>query len=151
MSTRRQHETADQAPRPRSGTRQDHGPCHPRRVATTHGSATSATKLRTRGVSRRALDQDASSPQQPIYLHQRDEPLQAGEIVPVEIEIWPSGTLFRARRALRLIVQGYDLHIHPENAFAQRHGYTVNAGTHILHTGDRYDSHLLIPIIPSHE
>jgi predicted acyl esterase len=47
-------------------------------------------------VSRRALDEDASSPQQPIYLHQRDEPLQAGEVVPVEIEIWPSGTLFRA-------------------------------------------------------
>jgi len=102
-------------------------------------------------VSRRALDQDASSPHQPVYLHQRDEPIRSGEIVPVEIEIWPSGTLFRAGETLRLVVQGHDLHVYPETAFAQRHGYTVNDGTHVLHTGGRYDSHLLIPTVPSRD
>ena len=75
-------------------------------------------------VSRRALDEDASLPQQPIYLHQRDEPLSPGEVVPVEIEIWPSGTLFRAGETLRLVVQGHDLHVYPADAFAQRHATT---------------------------
>ena len=63
--------------------------------------------------------------------------------------IGPSGTLFRAGEALRLVIQGHDLHTYPENAFAQRHAWTANAGRHVLHTGGRYDSHLLIPVIPS--
>ncbi len=100
-------------------------------------------------VSRRALDEHSSTPYQPVYLHQRDEPLTPGEVVPVEIEIWPSGTLFRAGETLRLVVQGHDLHAYAENAFAQRHAYTVNAGRHIVHSGGRYDSYLLVPVIPS--
>jgi predicted acyl esterase len=69
--------------------------------------------------------------------------------VPVEIEIWPSGTLFRARETLRLVVQGHDLNVYPAEAFAQRHADTVNAGRHVLHTGGRYESHLLVPEVPS--
>ena len=100
-------------------------------------------------VSRRALDEEASTLYQPVYLHQRDEPLGPGEVVPVETEIWPSGTLFRAGETLRLVVQGHDLHVYAENAFAQRHAYTVNVGRHILRTGGQYDSHLLVPVIPN--
>jgi uncharacterized protein len=99
-------------------------------------------------VSRRELDEAASVPHQPVYRHLKDEPLRPGEVVPVDIEIWPSGTLFRAGETLRLVVQGQDLHVYPEDAFAQRHAYTVNAGRHVLHTGGRYGSHLLVPVIP---
>jgi hypothetical protein len=100
-------------------------------------------------VSRRELDQNASTPHQPVYLHQRDQPLGPGEIVPVEIEIWPSGTLFRGGETLRLVVQGKDLHVYGDDKFAQRHAYALNAGRHVLRTGGRYDSHLLAPVIPS--
>jgi hypothetical protein len=100
-------------------------------------------------VSRRELDQNASTPHQPVYLHQRDQPLGPGEIVPVEIEIWPSGTLFRGGETLRLGVQGKDLHVYGDDKFAQRHAYALNAGRHVLRTGGRYDSHLLAPVIPS--
>jgi hypothetical protein len=100
-------------------------------------------------VSRRALDEEASVSHQPVYLHQRDEPLSPGEVVPAEIEIWSSGTLFRAGETLRLVVQGHDLHVYAENAFAQRHAHTVNAGRHVLHAGGRYDSHLLVPSVSS--
>ena len=99
-------------------------------------------------VSRRELDEQASTPYQPVYRQQQDKLLAPGEMVPVEVEIWPSGTLFRAGEALRLVIQGHDLHTYPENAFAQRHAWTANAGRHVLHTGGRYDSHLLIPVIP---
>ena len=100
-------------------------------------------------VSRRELNDQASTPCQPVYRHQQDQPLSPGEVVPVDIEIWPSGTLFRTGETLRLVVQGHDLHTYPENAFAQRHAWTVNAGRHVLHTGGRYDSHLLISVIPA--
>ena len=44
-------------------------------------------------VSRRELDEEASTPHQPVYRHQKDDLLSPGQVVPVEIEIWPSGTL----------------------------------------------------------
>jgi uncharacterized protein len=100
-------------------------------------------------VSRRELDESASTLQQPKYAHRRDQPLAPGEIVPVDIEIWPSGTLFKAGETLRLVVQGHDVNRYADGLFAQRHDYLKNAGQHILHTGGRYDSHLLLPVIPA--
>jgi uncharacterized protein len=98
-------------------------------------------------VSRRELDETASTPQQPVYRHQQDLPLSEGEVVPVDVEIWPSGTVFRAGETLRLVVQGRDLHVYGEDVFAQRHAFTLNAGEHVLHTGGRYDAHLLVPVV----
>ncbi|MEM8591174.1 MAG: CocE/NonD family hydrolase, partial [Pseudomonadota bacterium] len=47
-------------------------------------------------VSQRALDPALSTPAQPVLTHANRQPLSRGEIVPVEIEILPSSTLFRA-------------------------------------------------------
>jgi predicted acyl esterase len=99
-------------------------------------------------VSRRELDEEHSTPEQPRYTHRREQPLSAREIVPVDIEIWPSSTLFHAGERLRLVVQGQDINTYPEGLFAQGHKATVNAGLHVLHTGSRYDAHLLVPVIP---
>ena len=67
----------------------------------------------------------------------------------MEIEIWPSSTLFRAGERLRLIVQGQDLLREglPNAPFA-KHENTRNQGTHVLRTGGSFDSHLLVPVIP---
>ena len=43
--------------------------------------------------------------------HDREEPLTPGVPVPVEIELWPSSTLFRAGETLRLVVAGLG-HLH---------------------------------------
>jgi predicted acyl esterase len=94
-------------------------------------------------VSHRELDEARSTPLQPILAHDRTQFLAPDEVVPVEIEILPSSTLFRAGETLRVVVQGRDLIAHPMLA----HEQTVNAGNHIIHTGDRYDSHLLVPVI----
>ncbi|MEM9407232.1 MAG: CocE/NonD family hydrolase [Acidobacteriota bacterium] len=95
-------------------------------------------------VSQRALDEEKSTPWQPVLRHDEPLPLQPGEIVPVEIEILPSSTLFRQGETLRLVVQGRDLFEHPMMA----HGYAVNRGNHVLYSGGDYDSHLLVPRIP---
>ncbi len=100
-------------------------------------------------ASHRALDRSRSTAHQPVHPHDREEPLPPGEAVALEIEIWPSATLFRVGESLRLIVQGSDIHTDalPHLPFA-RHQRTRNAGTHVLRTGGRYDSHLLVPVIP---
>lgn len=95
-------------------------------------------------VSQRELDADLSTPARPVLAHERSLPLGAGEIVPVEIEILPSGTRFMPGETLEVSVQGRDQMDH----MALAHDTTVNDGTHIIHTGGQYDSHLLVPVIP---
>ncbi|HSW57074.1 MAG TPA: CocE/NonD family hydrolase [Dehalococcoidales bacterium] len=99
-------------------------------------------------VSHRELDEAKSSAFQPVHKHRQEIKLQAGEIVPVEIELWPSGTLFEKGEKLRLIVQGSDIHAHPEGGHTMQHRATVNKGLHVIYSGGRYDSHLLVPVIP---
>ncbi len=96
-------------------------------------------------VSERALDPDRSTPSQPWLSHDDPQPITPNEIVPVEVEILPSSTLFRAGESLRVVVQGQDLFEHP--SLAHNHSDDVNLGTHSIHTGAQYDSHLLVPIV----
>ncbi len=100
-------------------------------------------------VSHRDLDEEKSTDYQPFHRHRREIKLKAGEIVPVEIEIWPSSTLFDRGESLRVLVQGSDIHAYPEERHTNGHTETVNRGRHIIHTGGRYDSHLLVPVIPA--
>lgn len=101
-------------------------------------------------VSHRELDIENSKPYQPVHRHEREDLLEPGEIVPVEIEIWPSSTLFHAGEQLRLVVMGVDPFPPSDLPGVEitRHPVTRNAGTHVIHTGGDYDSHLVIPVIP---
>ena len=98
--------------------------------------------------SHRELDQERSRREQPWHTHQREQRLKPGQVVPVDIEIWPSGTRFLAGEQLRLVVQGNDIQQYPPGVVAMGHSVTRNRGTHVIHTGGRYDSHLLVPVIP---
>jgi putative CocE/NonD family hydrolase len=99
-------------------------------------------------VSHRELDEERSTPQQPWLLYRREQKLSPGEIVPVEIEILPSGTVFHAGERLRLLIQGTDVNKYPAGTPTQRHHSDRNHGRHIIHTGGNHDSHLLIPVLP---
>ena len=99
-------------------------------------------------VSHRELDEQRSTPQQPVLLHQREQRLAADEIVPVDIELWPQSTLFRAGERLRVLVKGTDIQSYKPPKSAAGHHQLRNAGQHVLHTGGRFDSHLLLPVIP---
>jgi uncharacterized protein len=99
-------------------------------------------------VSHRELDEDQSTPCQPVHRHLREIKLKPGETVPVEIEIWPSSTLFEKGEKLRIVVQGSDIFTYPYERHTNEHTATVNKGRHIIHTGGKYDSHLLVPVIP---
>jgi predicted acyl esterase len=99
-------------------------------------------------ISHRELDEERSKPYQPFHKHQREIKLKPGEIVPVEIEIWPSSTLFERGEKLRVVVQGSDIYSYPEERHSNGHMATVNKGWHVIYTGGKYDSHLLVPVIP---
>jgi hypothetical protein len=101
-------------------------------------------------ASHRRLDAVRSTPERPVHMHTREDPLTDGEPVALEIEIWPSSTLFRAAETLRIVVQGTDVYKEalPGLPFA-RHENTRNTGNHVIRTGGRFDSHLLAPFTPA--
>jgi predicted acyl esterase len=98
-------------------------------------------------VSHRELDEERSTPYQPFLKHRRERELKPGEIVPVEIEILASSTLFEQGEKLRVVVQGSDIYNYPEEYHSDGHTATVNRGAHVIYTGGEYDSHLLVPVI----
>ncbi|KAI8724266.1 CocE/NonD family Hydrolase [Fusarium sp. LHS14.1] len=99
-------------------------------------------------VSRRELDEKSSTPYQPVHTHQRDLPLAPGEIVPVDIEIMPTSCHLRPGERLQVVVSSHDYGTYPTNIPVSRHPNTVNKGTHVIHFGGKYDSHLVLPVIP---
>ncbi len=97
-------------------------------------------------VSHRSVDSDRSSNNRPWHTHLREDKLSAGQIVDVDIEIWPSGTRFEAGEGFRLLLRGSDFYT---GAVMSRHLETRNNGNHLLHTGgSKYDSFLVIPTLP---
>lgn len=99
-------------------------------------------------ASHRELDLAKSTEYQPVLLHRREQKLAVGEIVPLEIEIWPSGTRFEAGERLRLVVQGTDIYVYPKPVMCDRHEDSVNKGHHVLYAGGKFDSHLLAAVVP---
>ncbi len=93
-------------------------------------------------ASHRELDPARSTSLRPWHSHTQIQKVRSGEIVRLEIEIWPSATVFEAGTALQLTIQGRDAARYP----AFRHRKLVNRGLHTLFAGGPYDSHLAIPL-----
>jgi uncharacterized protein len=100
-------------------------------------------------ASHRELDEEKSTPWQPVLKHARELKIPPGEIVSVDIEILPTSVLFEKGERLRLIVQGSDIYFFPSEWHTDGHLDTVNKGNHIIHTGGKYESFLLAPVIPA--
>ncbi|MEI4271176.1 CocE/NonD family hydrolase [Klenkia sp. LSe6-5] len=101
-------------------------------------------------VSHRALDPQRSTPSEPFLTHATEERVQPGECVPVELALWPTAMVVHAGERLVVEVAG-----HPVGPLAAPNlpgGWleipTRNAGVHRIRTGGRYDSHLLLPVVP---
>ncbi len=95
-------------------------------------------------ASRRELDEKHSTELRPVHLHKRDLFLSPGEVVPVEIELMPSGTRFLAGEKLAVTVQGRV--IEPHHSLIE-HDHLRNKGLHCIYTGTGYDSYLVVPVL----
>ena len=97
-------------------------------------------------VSHRELDPELSTLDRPWLRHRRELPLRPGEVVPVDIEIWPSSTRFQEGEKLRLTIQGNDIFRY-DLPQVQLHQASVNQGRHTIYTGGPYDSYLVLPVV----
>ncbi|MFC1958233.1 CocE/NonD family hydrolase [Chloroflexota bacterium] len=96
-------------------------------------------------VSQRELDKEKSTPWQPYYKHEGEQKIKPGKMVPVEIAILPSSTLFHKGETLRLTIQGKDTMAYGRVGYPR----LINKGIHTVYTGGKYDSYLLIPYVPA--
>jgi predicted acyl esterase len=97
-------------------------------------------------VSHRELDAELSLPYRPYHRHVRRLYLTPGEIVRVEVEIWPTSMVFQKGHRIRLDIQPRDglgsahyMHYHAD----------YNTGTNTIHAGGDKPSYLLLPVIPA--
>jgi predicted acyl esterase len=71
-------------------------------------------------------------------------PLAPDQIVPVDVELYPSSTFFAGGESLELIIASSEIIPSPP----YRKDVSVNRGIHVIHCGGDYDSHLLVPVVP---
>ena len=115
-----------------------------------YGSVGNNKDMITRGwckVSRRELDPDESTEWHPVQSGASEQLLKPGEVVPVDIELYPSSTFFSAGEGLQLIIAGDEIIPSPP----YKKSADGNLGMHVLHFGGSYDSYLLVPKIPLRE
>ncbi|WP_198668745.1 CocE/NonD family hydrolase [Homoserinimonas sp. OAct 916] len=101
-------------------------------------------------VALRELDEDLSTPQQPEHTFRTAQPLAHGEIVPLEIPLTGSSTLFRAGDELRVLVAGR--YLQPRNPLFGHfpaHYVPSEPGYGIVHFGGEHPSRLLVPVVPA--
>jgi hypothetical protein len=100
-------------------------------------------------AAHRALDERLSSPWQPVHRHLHPEPLRPGEIVPVDIALYPHATRFRKGDQLLLEVRGR-WHF-PRNPFTGQFPARYESSpkaTCVLHTGGTSEAYLLLGTRP---
>ncbi|MEU9804234.1 CocE/NonD family hydrolase [Streptomyces sp. NPDC051000] len=98
----------------------------------------------------RALDADLSRPFEPVPACLVRDPVPAGAIVPVDIALGPSSTLFRSGEQLRLVVAGRWLS--PRNPLTGQFPASYKTRTRgrcTLHWGPGRPARLLLPVIPT--
>ena len=102
-------------------------------------------------ASHRALDVSKSTAHQPVYTHAEMQKLSLGEIVVVEIEMWPCGMVWEKGEKIVVSVAGYNLR--PEVAPRTPTVKTLNKdGVEVvIYTGDGRDSCLVLPWIPEQQ
>ena len=100
-------------------------------------------------ASLRDLDPDRSRPFQSVPTFTERRPLGDGEVVPLDIALGPSSTLFRRGDQLRLVVAGRWLWpVNPLTGQFPARYRTSKRCSCTLHWGPDHDAHLLLPVIP---
>jgi len=119
-------------------------------------------------ASHRKLDPKLSTPYRPYHTHDEKQPLRPGEVVALDVEIWPTSIVVPAGHRIALTVRGRDyewqkttgarlsafknellgcgpfLHNDPRDRPA-----SVFGGKVTLHAGPQHESYILLPIIPA--
>jgi len=96
-------------------------------------------------ASMRHVDESRSGPAEPHHTFDRVEKLVPGQIVPLDIQIWPLGMRWHAGEKLQLVIGGQKLSGVEFPGLAGPD--TINRGRHVIHTGGTHESCLVIPVV----
>jgi predicted acyl esterase len=83
----------------------------------------------------------------PYHPHDKEEKITPGEIVKLEISLWPMGIHFEAGESLLLRIQGFidtssDFPDHIDKKLDN-----LNEGRHTIHFGGKHESKIIVPVI----
>ncbi|KAJ6035909.1 Alpha/Beta hydrolase protein [Penicillium herquei] len=97
-------------------------------------------------ASHRALDSHLSKPHWPMHDHTNPKKITPGQVVRVEIGLWPAAIQFEAGEGIALKVSGHQMIL---AEFVPLRGLfkTGNKGIHVVHFGGDLASHILIPTV----
>jgi predicted acyl esterase len=98
-------------------------------------------------ASHRQIDESKSTEYLPYHPHQKADYVKEGEVVELNIGIWPMGIVFEKGEGLRINVSGRDMRL-PEwdNPHVAHMEPQFNQGNHSIHLGGKYaESYLIIP------
>jgi uncharacterized protein len=118
-------------------------------------------------ASHRQLDKKLTKPYRPYHTHGKKQPLKRGEVVELDVEIWPTSIVIPAGYRVGLAVRGRD-YVYPGGSGGRLSNFKneltgcgpflhddprdrppeIFAGTTTLHFGGAAKSYLLLPIIP---
>ena len=117
-------------------------------------------------ASHRALDPDRSLPHRPWHPHDREDPLTPGEVVELDIEIWPTSVIVPPGYRIAVTVTGRDFELPGDGPWPAVYGVTMRGNGMFVHndetdrpagvfggmttlvSGGAQPSYLLLPIIP---
>jgi predicted acyl esterase len=119
-------------------------------------------------ASHRKLDKKLTTAWRPYHTHDEIQPLTPGQIVELDIEVWPTSVIVPAGYRVALTVRGKDYEFGGEiaelgffknsklkgvgiytHANPQLRPPGLNGGTTTLHTGGIHSAYVLIPVIPA--
>jgi len=118
-------------------------------------------------ASHRALDKELSKPYRPYHTHTKKQPLKPGEVVSLDVEIWPTSIVVPPGHRIALTVRGRD-YVYPGGSGGRLSNFKneltgcgpflhddprdrppqVFAGVTGLHFGGAAAPYLLLPVIP---
>ncbi|HEY2238906.1 MAG TPA: CocE/NonD family hydrolase [Streptosporangiaceae bacterium] len=84
-------------------------------------------------ASHRATDPARSLPYRPWHPHDHTDPLTPGEIVPVDIEIWPTSVIIPAGYRLAVTIQGRDFEFPGDGPWPAVYGVPMKGNGIFLH------------------
>jgi uncharacterized protein len=77
--------------------------------------------------------------------HDKEEKISPGQVVCLEIPLWPSGIIFDAGESIRLEVKGHEVTL-PEFPALYRAAKNLNCGKHVIHTGPEHPSSMVLSL-----
>ncbi|KAJ6029759.1 uncharacterized protein N7446_010891 [Penicillium canescens] len=97
-------------------------------------------------ASHRDIDLDLSNTSWTEHDYSRNSPVPRGQVVRMEIGLWQTGIVFDAGEKIVLKVSGHNMTL---AEFPPLRGALLNGnvGSHYVHFGGSYQSHLLVPLV----